>query len=65
MAKVPILWDMSYDEVCGELTRLEYRYGMKDENGEHPYPMADNKDRDIALIASALKHIMMALRDQR
>ena len=58
----PILWDMTDAEVIEELSRIEYHYGIKsDTEGIEPYPLATREDREMALMASALKRILILL----
>ena len=62
MTDKPILWGMTDEEVIDELSRIEYYYGTKtDPNDVSPYPTATREDRERAVMASALKRILILL----
>jgi len=57
----PILWSMTDKEVIEELSRIEYHYGVTEGGETKPYPSATREDREMALMASALKRILTLL----
>lgn len=62
MGDKPILWNYKDKDIIEELSRIEYYYGTVDKNGEHTaHAGANREERDRAVMASALKRILILL----
>ena len=62
MGSKPILWDYTDKDIIEELSRIEYYYGAVDKNDESTVHCGmTREERDRAVMASALKRILILL----